>query len=92
MQRTAALTLFLLYLGTTDAAGRFKIGPLTKMYLTKSLLGDPLYVYGLRIKTEGGAEYLGFEVRSMGSPPGPHAVTCDLSKPVSRGKSTAYCR
>lgn len=76
----------------TDAAGRFKLGPLTKMYLTKSLLGDPLYVYSLRIKTEGGEDRLGFEARSMGAPPGPRAVSCDLSKPVSKRESTYYCR
>lgn len=76
----------------TDADGRFKLGPLSELQFTKTLLGDPLYIYALTIKVAGGAEYRGLEGRGMGYPPRELAVTCDLSRPLGQGQALSYCR
>lgn len=75
----------------TDADGRFKLGPLSEMRFTRTVLGDPLFEYVLTIKVAGEAEYRGLAEHGMGSAPKELPVTCDLSQPIGRGKSLRYC-
>ncbi|MFH1724188.1 MAG: carboxypeptidase-like regulatory domain-containing protein [Elusimicrobiota bacterium] len=75
----------------TDADGRFKLGPLSEMHFTKTVLGDPLYDYVIIIKVAGGEEYRGLTVHGMGNAPQELSVTCDLSQPIGKGKSLSYC-
>lgn len=63
----------------TDAAGRFAIGPVTRLYLTKGF-GDPLYVYDLTIEAADG-RYLGLSRRELGAAPDDFNVVCDLARP-----------
>lgn len=77
----------------TDAQGRFKLGPLSKLRLTRSVLGDLLYEYALKIKVPGEEEVSGLTGHGVGYPPEDVQVTCDLSRPVEQGrsKSIVYC-
>jgi len=55
------------------------------------VLGDPLYEYALRIKVAGEKEFLGLDDHGVGDAPKELQVTCDLSKPIGKGKSPRYC-
>lgn len=68
----------------TDAAGRFSIGPVTKLYLTKSF-GDPVYKYDLTIEAADG-RYLGLSRSELGAAPDDLRVVCDLAKPQSHAR------
>jgi len=75
----------------TDADGRFRLGPLSEMRVMKTLLGDPLYEYTLKIRVAGEEEHLGLAGHGMGNASKELTVTCDLSKPIGQGKSLRYC-
>ncbi|MBI5883843.1 MAG: carboxypeptidase regulatory-like domain-containing protein [Elusimicrobia bacterium] len=66
---------------TSDAGGNFKLGPISELRLTRSVLGDPLFKYSLTIKAAGGEEYLGLEEHGIGNAPEGVRVACDLGKP-----------
>jgi hypothetical protein len=75
----------------TDVDGKFKLGPLTEMRFTRTVLGDPLYEFILSIKVTGEEEYRGLAVHGVGYAPEQLQVTCDLDKPIRQGKSLGYC-
>lgn len=75
----------------TDASGRFRLGPLTRLFLTRSVLGDPLYKYSLAIKVAGEAELLGYLDSGIGDAPAALQAACDLNRPALRRKTTTYC-
>lgn len=75
----------------TDAAGRFKLGPLSKIHFIASLLGDPMYAYVLKIRPAGEDECAGLEATVLGYLPKKLQVTCDLDKPIGQGESLRYC-
>ncbi|MBI5595299.1 MAG: hypothetical protein HY928_04335 [Elusimicrobia bacterium] len=75
----------------SDGAGKFKLGPLSKLHLTKSVLGDPLYRFSLRVKVPGGGESLAFEGSALGAPPGPLVLYCDLERVGVRSGRPGFC-
>jgi hypothetical protein len=75
----------------TDAYGRFKLGPLSEMRFTRTVLGDPLYEYVLSINVAGDEEYRGLAEHGVGYAPEELPVICDLGKPIGQGKSLKYC-
>lgn len=74
----------------TDSDGRFKLGPLSKVLLTRSLLGDPLYAYTLAINVAG-KSYRGLSDGAVGYAPPELRVSCNLSEPIGQGQSLGYC-
>ncbi|MBI5623297.1 MAG: carboxypeptidase regulatory-like domain-containing protein [Elusimicrobia bacterium] len=75
----------------TDAEGRFKLGPLTQFNLTRTVLGDPLYKYELKVKAAGEAELSAFYSSGMGDAPETLELDCDLGTPITKRKQVSYC-
>lgn len=63
----------------TDASGKFALGPVTKLFLTKGF-GDPVYKYNLTIEAADG-RYLGLARSELGAAPDDFSVVCDLARP-----------
>jgi len=75
----------------TDAAGQFKLGPLSELQFTKSFFGDPIYGFTLKIKAAGEEERPGLAFQAMGYAPDTAHVACDLGLPLGQGKSARFC-
>lgn len=74
----------------TDAGGRFKVGPLKQLFLMATLIGDPLFAYGLKLKINS-VEYEGFSYGAVGNPTDPVYVICNMDQPRKQGSLVSYC-
>lgn len=75
---------------TTDQAGRFETKPIKQLLLTMTLIGDPLYGYGLDVMTAG-QKYEGYVESYVGYAPKQLQVVCELSKPIQTRNRQSYC-
>lgn len=75
----------------SDKDGRFATKPIRELFLTATLLGDPLYGYKVSIVADG-KEYVGYFAGGVGYASQEVQLVCDLTKPIARGSINVDCK
>ena len=75
---------------TTDAGGRFVLGPLSELALGTSLLRDPSWGYVLELNAAGRG-YPGLTRDEPGFAPPQLRLDCDLARPRGSAADVHYC-
>jgi hypothetical protein len=77
-------------ISTTDADGKFIVGPLTNFQFMVKQFGAPYYRYELQITVEGHLVQV-FSEEGAGDAPSKAALTCDVARAVQVENSRGSC-